>query len=55
MLKYKSYLEEIKKKKTEEIFCKMIAFKDFQFVLFLALLKMFYTAPEGPREIHGSV
>lgn len=54
MLKYKSYLEEIKKK-TEEIFCKMIAFKDFQFVLFLALLKMFYTAPEGPREIHGSV
>ena len=48
MLIYKSYLEEIKNK-TEESFCKMIAFKGLGFVVFLALLKMFYTAPEGPR------
>lgn len=33
----------------------MIAFKDLGFVVFLALLKMFYTAPEQPKESHGSV
>ena len=45
MLRYKSYLEKIKKE-TEEIICKIIGFKDLRFSVFPALLKTFYTVPE---------